>query len=252
MKSLFIFALCIPFLSYAQNLEIQNFNFDYKNPSGQGSASSFQYEKSGVQVSVDKIGKEFKLKAIGAVTTEYTLQNAPEVVETAEKMSIQNLNLTVVETLNFSVARAKFLGKEDRLDLQALSLECDRDRNQVEAVNQLIAGCIRKLKLRAERFDSLSEIIAKAISDEKEAVKNFRLQISNGKFNFSAGVSVGVPGTVKGKGDVSYSASEKRFAIRISEVKFGILNITGKVFDELQKNESENMKVKRPFVYLKL
>ena len=78
------------------------------------------------------------------------------------------------------------------------------------------------------------------------------LKTNAGKYDLSAEVKAQVSGKVKSNGNMSYDASAGKLTLKISEVKFGFLNITGKVFDELKKQQSETLKVNEPYVYYSL
>jgi hypothetical protein len=95
----------------------------------------------------------------------------------------------------------------------------------------------------------LSETISKAISGSDVTVNSVDLKTNAGKYDLSADVKAQVSGKVKSNGNMSYDPASGKLTLKISEVKFSILNITGKVFDELKKNESDKLKVKEPYVY---
>jgi hypothetical protein len=83
-------------------------------------------------------------------------------------------------------------------------------------------------------------------------MRSLDLRSVNGRFDLSADVRAQVSGRVRGNGTSSYDPASGVLTIRINEVRFSILNVTGQVFDELKKQESDKLKVRRPFVYLSL
>ena len=47
-----------------------------------------------------------------------------------------------------------------------------------------------------------------------------------------------------------YDLKTKILKIRLDQVKVSFLNITGKVFKELEENQNDNIKVERPYIYI--
>lgn len=268
MKSLFFSLL---FLSGVVNAEtpsvsIQNFNFTYQNPHGEGSATSFSRspltKQNGVSVSVDKIDKDFKLTVSGAENQEFELKNAPSFMTEAETMNISGFNLNLSERLNLNLASGRFNSVKDELKLDGLNLDCSRDVAHPEVMDQLISGCIQKMTLKTSKFSQAGEeglvnvmeiAIANALSEKSMlgnvGVSSLDLKTNAGKYDLSAEVKAQISGKVKSHGNMAYDAASGKLTVKISEVKFGFLNITGKVFDELKKQQSETLTVKEPYVY---
>ena len=78
------------------------------------------------------------------------------------------------------------------------------------------------------------------------------LRTQEGRYDLAVDIKAQISGKVKSYGMISYDQSTKVLTMKITEVKFGFFNLTDKVFQELKKNESPKMVVKKPFVYLDL
>lgn len=243
------------------NVNVKNFNFTYKNPHGEGVAASFSRSKINeeVRVSVDKIDKDFRLQVNGAETQDFTFKDAPAFMTEADTMTVSGFNLDLSQRLTMSLASGRFNSPEDSLKLDGVTLDCNRDAKHTEAMDQLISGCVQKMTLKSSKFQQqdvqkvfqgiLMETFSKAI-DADLGVNSLDLKTNAGKYDLSAEVKAQISGKVKSNGQMSYDAASGKLSVKISEVKFGFLNITGKVFDELKKNESASMQVKEPYVHL--
>lgn len=244
------------------NVSVKNFNFTYTNPHGEGSASSFSRTSiinEELKVSVDKIDKDFKLGVSGAETQEFVLKDAPSFMTEADTMSVSNFNLDFAQKLNLSLGAGRFNSPDNSLKLDGLVVDCIRDVKQTEVMDQVISGCIQKMSFKSSKFQSqdadeslaavLSETISKAIDGSDVTVKSVDLKTNAGKYDLSADVNAQVSGKVKSNGNMVYDPASGKLTLKISEVKFSILNITGKVFEELKKKESDKLKVKEPYVY---
>lgn len=268
MKSLFFSLLFISSFSHAETVavSIKNFNFTYQNPHGSGSATSFSRSgfvaDEGVSVSVDKLDKDFKLLVSGAENQEFELKNAPSFMTEAETMTVSGFNLDLADRLNLNMASGRFNSTKDELKLDGLNLDCSRDAAHAEVMDQLISGCIQKMTLKTAKFSqsaheglvsALESALSAALTENSMlggvGVSALDLKTNAGKYDLSAEVKAQVSGKVKSNGNMSYDAPTGKLTLKISEVKFGFLNITGKVFDELKKQQSETLKVNEPYVY---
>lgn len=266
MKSLLLSLLVLPSVAMAQGFKanINNFNFNYTSPLGEGVARSFSFEsfseKQEARVWVEKTYGGFLVKASGATDGEFEIKNAPEFIKNAERMSLRDFNFSFNQSMSMKLAEASFISPDSQLNLQALTWNCNRDSSHSEILDQVLNGCISRMSLETSKFSSNS-LVAEAFAEAMEihsatlagvGLNNLDLSIEKGSFDLSAQVKAQISGKVKGKGEVSYNSSAKEVKIKISSIKFGFFNITGKVFSELKKNESEKMKVNQPYVILKL
>ena len=264
MNALFVGVLMLNALTASAetlNVSVKNFNFTYTNPYGQGTAASFSRSSlinEELSVSVDKIDKDFRLSFSGAETQEFELKNAPAFMTEAQTMSVSGFNLNFAERLNLSLAAGRFNSTDSALKLDGLNLDCSRDQAQSEVMDQLINGCIQKMTFKSSKFQSqdveealvnvLSEAVSKSINSNV-TVNSVDLKTNSGKYDLSADVKAQVSGKVKSNGNMSYEPANGKLTLKISEVKFSILDITGKVFDELKKQQSDKLQVKEPYVY---
>ena len=267
MKGLMIGCMLVSGMASAQTLQlnVENFNFTYQNPYGEGSATSFTRSlySEAVDVRVEKLDQDFILTVSGGENQEFTLKNAPAFMTEADSMNIKGFNLDLSNAFALSLTSGSFLSPDDSLKLDGLKLNCARDVNQAEEVDQLINGCMQKMSLKSSKFSSeslksgLSNVLMNAFisaAGEKGdlGIKSLELKTSNGKYDLEAEVKAQVSGKVKSDGSMSYDPAKGTVTLKISEVKFGFFNITGKVFDELEKNESDKLKVKKPYVYYQI
>jgi hypothetical protein len=269
MKSLILGMLIISAAATAQTaptVSIKNFNFTYQNPHGEGSATSFSRSNfkadQGVTVAVDKIDKDFKLIVSGSENQEFEFKNAPSFMTEAESIAVSGFNLEVEDKLTLNLLSGRFNSEKDELNLDNLSLDCSRDVNQKELTDQFISGCIQKMNLKTAKFSQSGEegpvsvlktVVENSLDDQpllgNIGVSSLDLKTNAGKYDLSVEVKAQISGKVKSKGNMSYDPDSGKLTIKISEVKFGFLNITSKVFDELKKQQSETLKVNEPYVY---
>jgi hypothetical protein len=128
-------------------------------------------------------------------------------------------------------------------------------------MDQIVAGCVQKMSMKAGGFASdggegVAQAFIKAIDRTFEpliggfGLKNVELKVSAGKFNLTGDIKAQVSGTAESKGSIRYDLVAKKLTVKVSEIKFGFLDVTSRVFDELKKQENQNLKVQEPYLYL--
>ena len=246
-------------------VNIQNFNFNYQAPLGEGTAEAFSYQQKmneAQKVHVEKIGEDFKILLEGVENQELTFKDAPDLIKNAQNIKLSAFNLSFANTVTMTLSSAVFNSPEKNVDLKNMNLACDRIASFPEVMDQVISGCIQKMSLKSTGLstdgEGLDQALMKALDDSHDEVlggvgiKNLNLKVNAGKFELSAEVKAQISGTAKASGTLKYEAAVKKLTVKISEVKFGILDVTSKVFDELKKQESETLKVSKPYIYITL
>lgn len=243
------------------NVTVKDFNFTYTNPNGTGTAASFERSQlidQKITVQVQKVATDFVLNVSGAENQEFVLENAPSFMTEADTMKVSGFNLDFSQQLKMSLASANFKSYSDSLSLSGVTLDCARNTVQGEIMDQIISGCFKNMSFKSTQFSSqnyaealMSALVDKAVQGSI-GVSALDFKITNGNYSLNANVKAEVSGKVRSSGNMSYDQNTGLITLKISEVKFSILNVTGKVFDELKKMESDNLKVNRPYVYIKV
>lgn len=272
MKILFLGLFLLAPSAFAKDVTVQvkNFSFNYDDPKGSGSASAFTMSGieslAGVQVAVEKLDDIFKISVTGAENEEIEFKDAPAFMKDAKHMDIENFNLDLGAKATLSLVEGNFNSPESDLMMKGFSLDCVRDTAQTEVMDQVLSGCMKKMTVRSSDFYSASkkveetsalsilsnsiQTVIKASSRGETRVKSLKLNAENGSYDLAADVKADISGKVTSEGNMSYDPTTGTLTIKISQVKFSILNVTSKVFDELKKNESDSVKVKKPYVYI--
>jgi hypothetical protein len=251
MKGFLLGFLFLSGVSHGAQLSVKDFNFDYKDPHGYGKAASFSraFIDEEVSVRVEKYDNNFEFIVSGGENGEFLLENAPAMLTNAQSMAVKGFNLDFKDRLVMSLTQAT-IKSDSSMSLKSVKLECDR-AGSAELMDQVISGCINKMSLKSSQFSSQAvEGLLETLAGV--AVNSVEFKSSTGKYTLSADVKAQVSGKVKSNGNISYNEKTGLLTIKISEVKFGLFNITGKVFDELKKNQSETLKVKEPYVYYQI
>lgn len=244
-------------------VKVEDFSFSYDDPRGYGEATNFQHNQrtlAGVRVEVEKLGEALSFKVSGAENQEFRLEKAPEFLTKARTMVVDDLDLTYEDSLSFSILEGEFIG-DDELRLKNFTLNCNKDLSETKAEDQLISGCLKRMAVKSQSFSqesleagfvsAFTSALGKAAGSRGNlSIKALDLKIIDGKYDLGADIKAQMSGRAKSNGTMSYDKTAGKLTVKISEVKFGLLNVTGMVFDELKKNESDHMKVQKPHVIL--
>lgn len=245
----------------ATDVSVKDFNFTYKNPEGTGTAVSFgrsQLMDQKISVHVQKVATDFILNVSGAENLEFVLENAPAFMTEADTMKVNGFNLDFSRQLKMSLLSASFTSYADSLNLRGVTLDCARNAGLPEVMDEIISGCFKSMSFKSTEFTSQNsaEVLMSAFTDVAPqgavGITGLDLKVNSGNYALAANIKGDVSGKVKSSGTMSYNENTGVVTLKITEVKFSILNVTGKVFEELKKMENEDIKVNRPYVYLKV
>lgn len=243
-------------MAQVSKVDVKNFNFNYHAPLGDGVADSFSYEKlvNAQKVEVEKVNGEFKILLEGVENQELTFKNAPALISDAESISLKAFNLSFAERFALSISSAEFNSPGKIVELSNLNLSCDRVASFPEIIDQMISGCLQKMSFKAGALstdgEGLDQAFIQAVEKSAMGVKNVDFKVNGGKFEMGAEIKAQISGKMKGNGTVKYEAVARKLTVKVSEIKFGILDVTSQVFDELKKQESDSIKVSKPYVYI--
>jgi hypothetical protein len=253
-------------LGYAQvkQVEIKNFNFSYTAPLGEGLAESFSYQnkkENQQKIYVEKFAEVFKLKFEGSENQELEFKNAPAFIQEAETINLNGLHLNLGQSVSLGLSQGEFVSTKDELSLKNMNLSCDRLGLTSQIFDEVLSGCIQRMSFKVSGFSSFPQkgidfALIEALNSNSQmkatslSIKNVDLKINGGKFQLSADIKAQISGTVSARGTANYDTPSKKITIKVSEIKFGFLDLTTKVFEELKKQESETLKVNKPYIYI--
>ncbi len=250
------------------HFDIKKLELNYNDPIGHGRADSLVWEKDvsvqeNKKFEVERRGRSFYLKTFDE---EFVWDDLPAKIEEAKSIKAQGIQLTTDQNkkLNLTIAHLDLKGEKENLFIQALSGHCLKNRKFLSANEALLDACLTNTQLIFKKiFFSENKIafihsffagvfpqittLGQTTILEKGQFKIVKGKLK-GEFDFRGDLNVGV----RLWGHSQYNSVEKTIIVRLDKVKASFLNITKKVFAELEKNESETFIVQRPFIYIKL
>lgn len=235
------------------SMKVQNFNFNYVDGTGVGTAAAFEIVTNQNQVFVNRVGADLEFSS-PLLAEPILWKNAPSLILDS-KTDVKEFNLNLNKELTATLASGTF-DSESKMSIQNVSAQCSRAKG-VDVFEEVLAGCLQKGVVKFSSFESRAldtfvSLLSGEVETESTQVRSLTLNLDKKNFNLTANARFGVNGTLRGRGSAEVDYQNKKAVIKVTEVKFGFLNITGKFFTEIEKLEVKGVEVRRPYIYLTL
>ncbi len=224
---------------------IDNLSMNYTSPDGGGQVES---------LNLDDIG-EYTDAALSVNNYSGLLIFGLE--DKTFEIDISMLGVSDADTINIS--RLNYKNDSTNLSLNFSKLESTKDTGitrlgkskincQGSTINEeLLLACLKTGKL------NLTNMFIKSSKGKKDvSLRYFNLSIKNGSLfaNFKGSITKNINTKIWGR--ISYDSQLREITLKITKAKAGIIGVKGKIFNELKKNETENMRVEQPYIYIRL
>ena len=241
MKILIILLFLVK-AAFAQGpgISISHFNLNYKNPSGVADAkhlilAGYSFENS-PRFTVEQQAGNFVLETADEIIT---IENVPEQIIELENLTVSNFNLET-NTSKISLDVDQFNGSdiETKIDIKSVAIDCQYEHLSEDIKDEFLNSCVNNTgRIKIARFS-----------------ENGKNHINNGDFRFNKNnlsFKIKAQGlNVKGSGKAYYTPGLLR--IKIEKAKVGFLNVKKKMFKELEKIESQKVRVSNPWIEVDL
>ena len=244
MKFLFILVLSFSVLAKLPIADIKNFNGNYADPTGQAQSTKFLYEdisfEENASFVVEKQAGSFFLQT---PNEEIQIENIPSFVNNLEKLKWAGINLSSNSSLfNLSIDSLSGKNNERSLSVRNFSINCKSQNNYENIMSDILDSC-----LNVSGNLDLDSVVLNSVNKKETKVENLNIDIRSNSVDFRVKAS---GFNVKGDGKVYFE--EDKVRVRIDKAKAGFLNVKGILFKELDKMESQNVKVNRPWITIYL
>ena len=237
-----ILSLCFIGTAFTQvpNISISNLNLNYSDPSGVASATEFKVPgytfSDSPNFEVEQQAGEFILSA---EDQSFRISSVPAEILALEKLLVESFSLSTNMTkLRFTLAKLSGNNSETSIMAQNVLVNCKYEKSLTGILDEVMHSCVNN--------DGQIKI-ASFIKNGKEVIANADLVFKDNNLVFkikAAGFNV------NGSGKAYYTPGLLR--IKIEKAKVGVLNIKKKLFAELEKNQSDNIKVSNPWIEISL
>jgi len=238
MNSMSIALMALLFPLSSPPILVENLNLDYKADAGIAQVSKAQFVLEDQTWNFSDATFDVRSQD-GVLTIERPEDNFSYPIEAS---FLDDVTVARAAGIWADYAPGRVIGRvqsaylekgKDITNLGRSSIDCRASSRNIHPID----SCIAAGRLKVASVGGLENERAVNISDVDVA-------INRGKTTFS--VRVGGIGKITGNGTTTHEPQVSTVKIKVDKVKFGILDITGRFFSELQGLESENIKVSRP------
>lgn len=271
LSFVFLFSLLWTFGSaWAQGipaLEISGLRGHYQGDRGTAYADKWQVPQvpSSTQVSFELFKENTQFRFTG-LDSDFIWEDVPEFLLELEEMRWSQVSAKSGGN-SLEAVVYDFFGRHPQhtLVLKGMGLNCHN--NSKSTLVPIIESCLAKGRLGFSLLETKSqsnfqyelqnllpyankEASPNAQSELK--LENLDFKITQGSFSLAVRAYLDITLNLKANGHIKFRAGNSptsgELEVRIDKVKAGFLNVTGKVFDELEKINDPNIRVARPFV----
>ncbi|MCO4753728.1 MAG: hypothetical protein KC478_04565 [Bacteriovoracaceae bacterium] len=238
----YILVLMICFAQQANaalpSIEVSNFRADYLSPEGSAQADVFVYEGddygADAQFNLYQQAGDFVLVS---EREEFRVGPVPEQIYNWKSVSLKRVDLvSTPNSVSLKSERIEYVSDKGEAGyVSGVEIQCENPSKN-DIVETVLDLCINK------KMDFYLPFIGGV------GFNNINIWTNNNKFDFSLKNKI----WIKGYGEVFYYPSEGLIKLRLDKARAGILNVTGRVFSELEKLENNYLKVNRPWVEITL
>ncbi|WP_157680509.1 hypothetical protein [Bacteriovorax sp. Seq25_V] len=264
MKSkLFSTLILFHLFAYAElpNGQIQALNANYNSPTGTGTAKYINIDEFGEYRNPQLEVENYNGTLMFSIEDKsFELDLSMLGVSDAQTIGLNNLNFSNNSkniALNFSSAKA--LDDDFSFSVSNPSVDCTRTGIFDDIKTDLLSNCLKYSKLRISRLDFRSDtseftnlITEEEITSSKIDLSDFKLDINSGKFKGEVKSSMSQGLTIKVEGLSQFKVESNQIEIKLDKAKAGIFNIKSKIFDELEKMDSDTISVREPYITIQL
>jgi hypothetical protein len=250
------------------NLDIQKLEGQYSQGSGTAQALFWQLpERRSVQNANFTVLKEQDSLVFSGDAGDYTLENLPELILNMNTLNWKAANFKMgPKSINLSLASLTGNSSTQNIRTNSLTLSCLGEPSASSLRDAALESCLKRGSLKANLIEFsnaakssswMKSFFTAVLTNEatsKTGLEKLDFSISNGSFNLKLRAKLDISANIKGEGKIELrgAAGSRELRIRIDKVKASFLNVTKKVFEAIEDNPIDGVRVARPYVYLDL
>lgn len=241
--------------------EITSLNANYNSPEGTGKATYINIEDFGEYRNQDLfVENQNGLLRFIVDDKNFELDLSMLGINDAEKINLNTVNFKNNDAqILLNASKANATDPDFKLDINGAAITCNKTMSNEDIKKELLGNCLKyskislnKLNFNKENLNLESLVSEEVINGDSFDLSALKIDITNGvlKAEMKSSISQGI--TLKLEGRTSYQLENNLVEIRIDKAKAGILNIKGKLFEALEKMDSETISVSEPYIRIQL
>ncbi|MAZ48661.1 MAG: hypothetical protein CME65_08855 [Halobacteriovoraceae bacterium] len=220
--------------------ELKNFNLNYYQPSGNAQSELLIFRDINYQTSTS-YEVELQAGSLFLITPISTIQldNLPAFIADVDTLTVNNLNIISHQSgIELDLEYMSSSTNSESISIEELKISCTSLTSTQDPMDQILDQCLNNAgEVSLSRF----------FEGSKQQLANFTMSTENGMMDFKV---TAAGKTVRGEGETYFDGNTVR--IKITKAKYGIFNVRGLLFRELEELASEKIKINNPWIEIDL
>ncbi len=233
-------------------IDIQDLNGRYTHPAGSATASFWKVPDSApLQNAQFSVFQEQDLFVFEGDAGLYELKGLPDSIVKMNSLNWKGSSFkSEASGLNLGIDSLTGSDESGLLLIKKFNFSCSGSSSRAETRDALFDVCLRNSLLKSALFD----IYETDRSNTRTTLENLSMTVKNGKFNLSVRAKFDITANIKANGKIDYlkTNSGAELRIRLDKAKASFLNVTKKVFEAIEKEAAEGVRVERPYIIVEL
>ena len=256
VKSIVLFtAILIGQASLANGLpiiDIQELNGRYTHPTGSATAELWEVpDRAPLRNAKFSVFQEQDLFVFEGDAGFYELKGLPDSIVKMNSLNWKGSSFkSDSRGLNLNIDSLTGSDENGLLLIKKLNFSCNGSSSKVDARDALFDVCLRDGQLRS----TLIDLYETDRSNTRTVLENLDMSLENGKFNLNVRAKFDITANIKAYGKINYlkTNSGAEIRIRLDKAKASFLTVTKKVFEAIEKEAAEGVRVERPYIIIEL
>lgn len=261
----FLFILCafvLPTFAGLETLKIKNLSTEYASPSGTGEMDKIEIDLSKTERTPFSLVRHDDAIIIQTAMMDFTWSRPEAFFLEIKKFGAIGLNVQLAKGESFLTGQGLELttGKDEFYSLTGMNVNCRGSSTERDPLMRFVYDCeekaevvVNKLELPFDLLDQVASRLPPIPDDAEMPADDLKISIYKGDIFATLKIKYMVRATVKIWGHFQFENDRKVAALRVDQVKFGILTVTNLVMNELRRQINHpNVTIDPPWIRIKL
>jgi hypothetical protein len=248
MQALLFLFVSLTAFANLQSVSIKDLDLDYSHPQGFGEVEKFGISLSAkshsyVRYPLEIRHEENSLKVMLQMLEFNWINPYPFIAEAKKiKSRAAFLQLKIGESF-LNAKELQFISSAGTdFSFSGVEAQCQGGSSRRDPIQRLTYDCIEKARVKMARveiplkfLDDLAQELPPVPDEAQIPADDFGLAVDNGKFFSHLKVKMVLRATLRIWGHAQFENNHETLAVRVDQIKYGILPVTGLVMNELRR-----------------
>lgn len=259
--------LMFPAFSVIEKIQVKNLDLEYLSPNGSG---TFEKLNIGMGLPPSLNGDSYPVSVfwreksflVMSPFADFEWLNPYNFIHAFKSLGAEKFNLDISKRSHeLKAVKLKFVSeKNDEFVFDDLSINCFGENKEESLILKLKEDCtnqmqvvIKHMEVPGQFLKTIAEKLPEAPAETEFPANDFYLDLSQGNFYSYVKIKFVLPAYLKVWGFAQFENSGKIIAIRVNEIKYGVIPVTSIVMTELQKLiKNPRVKIDPPWIKITL